>query len=181
MQAAAACPPGPPTSFPQHLLYSQAAHSMSAAASAMVPAAQQCSGGAGHSPSTFVRPLSTLTSECSVKSQSCAQQAAQAHRTRLITSSAAAAESMSRDKTDLNAGAAAAAAAQTMQQQPSAHGLQAAPQVAKVLGFAGTALFALSHTFWKGMHACQRWWLQLCPQDSACSLCNGYEGDSVSL
>ena len=50
---------------------------------------------------------------------------------------------MSEDKTDLDVGTAAAAAAQTMQQQPSAHGLQAAPQIAKVLGFAGARSWAL--------------------------------------
>ncbi len=145
-KAAAACYSGPPSGFPQHLQHSQTAHFMSASVSAMLPAAQQCSGRAAHSPSMSVQPLSALMSECSAKSESCARQAAQVHHRRLISSSAAAADSMSRDKTDLNAGAAAAAAAQTMQQQPSAHGLQAAPQVAKVLGFAGAALPTFSST-----------------------------------
>lgn len=66
--------------------------------------------------------------------------AASPEQHRSISSTAQAADSMAKDKTDLNAGAATAAAAQTMQQQPSKHGLQAAPQVAKVLGFAGRPL-----------------------------------------
>ena len=132
---------------------------MSVSASAMLPAAQQCSGRAAQLPSTSVRPLSTLTLECSAKSESCARQAGPMYHTRLISSSAAAADSMSREKTDLNAGAAAAAAAQTMQQQPSAHGLQAAPQVAKVLGFAGAAppAYHIPHPF---IFEVQRGWLE---------------------
>ena len=73
LKAAAACYSGPPSGFPQHLQHSQTAHSMSASASAMLPAAQQCSGRAAHSPSMSVRPLSALMSECSAKSESCAQ------------------------------------------------------------------------------------------------------------
>lgn len=134
------------SSFPQHVQHTPAMHSTSASAPATVFAAQQCSARAAYLPSFSVRLVSTVKSDCSFDSgrlHHCARQAAQLYCTRVISSTAPAAESMSRDKTDLSAGAAAAAAAQTLQQQPSAHGLQAAPQVAKVLGFAGAALSAL--------------------------------------
>ena len=119
----------------------QAAHSMSVSASVMATPAQHCSS------RTSLRPLSASVADFSAKSDSMhhgTQQAGQALRSRPISSTTMAAESMSEDKTDLNVGAATAAAEQTMRQQPSAHGLQAAPQVAKVLGFAGAALSALA-------------------------------------
>ena len=145
-QTVKSCQYGPSSSLPQYVQQTPALHSMSASASAMVSAARQCSAAAAPLPSFSVQLFSTLKSDCSANSERLhcrARQAAQIYRTRVISSTTPAAESMSKDKTDLSAGAAAAAAAQTMQQQPSAHGLQAAPQVAKVLGFAGATLPAL--------------------------------------
>ena len=127
----------------QHLHPCQAGQYMSASASAMIPATQHCSTRIEQSPGLeLTRPYSASApgfSATSVSRHHSAQPAAEVYPSRGISSTPHAAESMSRDKTDLSAGAAAAAAAQTMQQQPSAHGLQAAPQIAKFLGFAGTA------------------------------------------
>lgn len=81
-------------------------------------------------------------SKVSIASHSTAQTTRQ-QQSRCVSSTSTASERMSEDKADLDVGTAAAAAAQTMQQQPSAHGLQAAPQIAKVLGFAGARSWAL--------------------------------------
>ena len=87
----------------------------------MMPAAQYRSGKAVEHRSTLLLPLSASVPDCSAMAETMvpsARQMARVYQSRMISSSTLAAESMSKDTTDLNAGAAAAAAAQTMQQQP---------------------------------------------------------------
>ena len=127
----------------QHLHPCQAGHHTSASASALISATQHGSRrieqSTGFELNCSYSASAPGFSATSVSRHHSAQQAAKVHHLRRISSTAHAAESMCKDKTDLSAGAATAAAAQTMQQQPSAHGLQAAPQIAKFLGFAGAA------------------------------------------
>ena len=91
-----------------------------------------CSSAAASAARHFLRS----SSKVSIAPHSTDQTTGQ-HQSRCVSSTSAASERMSEDKADLDVGTAAAAAAQAMQRQPSAHGLQAAPQIAKVLGFAG--------------------------------------------
>ena len=184
--------------LPQHLQYPaprlSTQHECQAARCHEVSAAQQCSGFSrafeqhltltcDHSiaASNSRDILSGLVSKVTMCLSQYSPNDIDSNRADGCPAHATASERMSEDKADLECGNSSrsscadnAAAALSAWPASSASGCKS-PRLA------GTALFALSHTFWKGMHACQRWWLQLCPQDSACSLCNGYEGDSVSF